>query len=152
MERRDVVLLAVLGLVALLLLLGAGAAALWWVRRRRKREADEEAAAKEPVKQQRNNGFLSLKTPLISTKTLGPSCLCENEEPVQRKQQQRSGASRSKTWLGAEGPSFFSPLLPFPFTVLCLILKPPADAAASDAATSDDAAAALWKGQPPPPC
>ncbi|KAE8741545.1 hypothetical protein FOCC_FOCC012929 [Frankliniella occidentalis] len=71
MERRDVVLLAVLGLVALLLLLGAGAAALWWVRRRRKREADEEAAAKEPVKQQRNNGFLSLKTPLISTKTLG---------------------------------------------------------------------------------
>ncbi|KAK3922867.1 Paired immunoglobulin-like type 2 receptor alpha [Frankliniella fusca] len=70
MERRDVVLLAVLGLVALLLLLGAGAAALWWVRRRRKREADEEAATKEPVKQ-RNNGFLSLKTPLISTKTLG---------------------------------------------------------------------------------
>lgn len=71
MELRDVRLLAVLGLVALLLLLGAGAAALWWVRRKRKREADEEAAAKEPVKQQRNNGFLSLKTPLISTKTLG---------------------------------------------------------------------------------
>ncbi|XP_052128391.1 synaptotagmin-7 isoform X3 [Frankliniella occidentalis] len=82
MERRDVVLLAVLGLVALLLLLGAGAAALWWVRRRRKREADEEAAAKEPVKQQRNNGFLSLKTPLISTKTLGTAGAPGNKSPA----------------------------------------------------------------------
>lgn len=82
MERRDVILTAVLSTVfALLLLVGALAACYWWHRRKRKRDGDDGSdvgdsggarlEAPPAGKEGRVNGFLSLKTPLISTKTLG---------------------------------------------------------------------------------
>jgi len=77
MERKDVIWTAVLSsLAALVALVGSLFACYWWQKRKRKREEEEEEA--EPVVMQhpvsslsRLNGFLSLKTPLISTKALG---------------------------------------------------------------------------------
>ncbi|XP_014228308.1 synaptotagmin-7 isoform X2 [Trichogramma pretiosum] len=79
MERRDVILTAVFGtLGALVVLFGLGLAAWLYLRARRSKQGEGEletgqnggsnAGAEKPPKK---NGFLNLKTPLISTKTLG---------------------------------------------------------------------------------
>ena len=76
MERRDVILTVVFGtLGALVVLLGLGLAAWLYLRAKRskQREADleqnnSEVSVEKPPKK---NGFLNLKTPLISTKPLG---------------------------------------------------------------------------------
>lgn len=79
MERRDVILTAVFGtLGALGLLLGLGLAAWLYLRARRSKQRDvdleerpdgaDAVPSQPPVKK---NGFLNLKTPLISTKALG---------------------------------------------------------------------------------
>lgn len=80
MQKRDVILTAVFSsLAALILLAGVGAACYFFHKRRRKRGDDEDDDVEGPStrlnpseeKKSRLNGFLSLKTPLISTKTLG---------------------------------------------------------------------------------
>ncbi|XP_065172530.1 uncharacterized protein [Atheta coriaria] len=87
MQKRDVVLTAVFSsLAALILITGVGAACYFFHKRRRKRDDDDEEdgceggsggggagmnRAEPSDKKSRLNGFLSLKTPLISTKTLG---------------------------------------------------------------------------------
>ncbi|KAJ8956283.1 hypothetical protein NQ318_015019 [Aromia moschata] len=79
MQKRDIVLTAVFSsLAALILIAGAGAACYFFHKRRRKRDEDEDSQMGRasrleaaPEKKSRLNGFLSLKTPLISTKTLG---------------------------------------------------------------------------------
>ncbi|KAF2879842.1 hypothetical protein ILUMI_26326 [Ignelater luminosus] len=80
MQKRDIILTAVFAsLAALILIAGVGAACYFYHKKRRKREDEDEddfadgapkvEAGRE--KKSRLNGFLSLKTPLISTKTLG---------------------------------------------------------------------------------
>jgi hypothetical protein len=80
MERRDVILMVVLSTLAALVTLGVTLfICYWWNKRKRKR--DEEGgndgtdvkvrADTGGSKEGRSNGFLSLKTPLISTKTFG---------------------------------------------------------------------------------
>lgn len=82
MQKRDIVLTAVFSsLAALILIAGVGAACYYFQKRRRKRDDEEESStgggtcsrleAGAEKKTGRLNGFLSLKTPLISTKTLG---------------------------------------------------------------------------------
>ncbi|GJQ85080.1 hypothetical protein Trydic_g3736 [Trypoxylus dichotomus] len=80
MQKRDVILTAVFSSLAALILIGGIAAACYFFhKRRRKRDEDEEEGGNGPSgkieatteKKSRLNGFLSLKTPLISTKTLG---------------------------------------------------------------------------------
>lgn len=80
MQKRDIILTAVFAsLAALILIAGVGAACYFYHKKRRKREDDDEddfadGAPKAEAgreKKSRLNGFLSLKTPLISTKTLG---------------------------------------------------------------------------------
>jgi hypothetical protein len=79
MERRDVILTAVFGtLGALGVLFGLGLAAWLYLRARRSKQRDTDiedrhdgpdAVGQQP--QVKKNGFLNLKTPLISTKALG---------------------------------------------------------------------------------
>lgn len=81
MQKRDVVLTAVFSsLAALILIAGIGAACYFFHKRRRKRDEDDDDEVQDgrlsrleagQEKKSRLNGFLSLKTPLISTKTLG---------------------------------------------------------------------------------
>lgn len=81
MQKRDIILTAVFSsLAALILLAGIGAACYFFHKRRRKRDEDDEEDSPDGTssrleagheKKSRLNGFLSLKTPLISTKTLG---------------------------------------------------------------------------------
>jgi len=79
MERRDVILTAVLSTLAALMTLGVTLfICYWWHKRKRKRDEEDgnDGGAKVRAesagnKEGRSNGFLSLKTPLISTKTLG---------------------------------------------------------------------------------
>ncbi|XP_031330455.1 synaptotagmin-7 [Photinus pyralis] len=81
MQKRDIILTAVFSSLAALILIAAiGAACYIYHKKRRKRDEDEEddfTADSTPKnegvreKKSRLNGFLSLKTPLISTKTLG---------------------------------------------------------------------------------
>ncbi|XP_045468700.1 synaptotagmin-7 isoform X3 [Harmonia axyridis] len=83
MQKRDVVLTAVFSsLIAILLIVGIAAACYFYHKRRRKQEDDFDDDSPEggqcsrvetsvPTKKSKLNGFLSLKTPLISTKTLG---------------------------------------------------------------------------------
>ncbi|XP_023713972.1 synaptotagmin-7 isoform X2 [Cryptotermes secundus] len=82
MERRDVILTAVLSTLAALITLGVTLfICYWWHKRKRKRDEEDgeqgdRGGAKVRMdtgasKEGRSNGFLSLKTPLISTKTLG---------------------------------------------------------------------------------
>ncbi|XP_044260578.1 synaptotagmin-7 isoform X4 [Tribolium madens] len=81
MQKRDIVLTAVFSsLAALILLAGIGAACYFFHKRRRKRDDDDDEDSPDGncsrieaghEKKSRLNGFLSLKTPLISTKTLG---------------------------------------------------------------------------------
>lgn len=80
MQRRDVILTAVFSsLAALILIAGIGAACYFFHKRRRKRDEEEEDSQQgtcsrldaSQEKKSKLNGFLSLKTPLISTKTLG---------------------------------------------------------------------------------
>ncbi|CAG9853559.1 unnamed protein product [Phyllotreta striolata] len=80
MQKRDVILTAVFSsLAALILIAGIGAGCYFFHKRRRKRDEDENDSQEVTVrkleegseKKSRVNGFLSLKTPLISSKTLG---------------------------------------------------------------------------------
>jgi hypothetical protein len=82
MERRDVILTAVLSTLAALITLGVTLfICYWWHKRKRKRDEEDGeqgggGGAKHRMdsgasKEGRSNGFLNLKTPLISTKTLG---------------------------------------------------------------------------------
>ncbi|KAJ9587097.1 hypothetical protein L9F63_028331 [Diploptera punctata] len=83
MERRDVILTAVLSTLAALITLGVTLfICYWWHKRKRKRDEEngcDDGGGGGKVRSdttnsgegKRSNGFLSLKTPLISTKTLG---------------------------------------------------------------------------------
>lgn len=85
MQRRDVILTAVFASIAALILIAGLAGACFYIhKRRRKRDEDEEestqvvskvdgnaAVGTSQEKKSKLNGFLSLKTPLISSKTLG---------------------------------------------------------------------------------
>nr|CAD7600129.1 unnamed protein product [Timema genevievae] len=90
MERREVILTAVFSTLAALASLAVLLFICYWWHHKRKRKRDEEntedADASTPSmttrmdgggggsgnsKEGRKNGFLSLRTPLISTKTLG---------------------------------------------------------------------------------
>lgn len=80
MERRDVFLTAILSTLAAVTTLGVTLVIcyLWHIRRRKRDEEtgcdDGDAKIRADSggnKEGRSNGFLSLKTPLISTKTLG---------------------------------------------------------------------------------
>jgi hypothetical protein len=80
MERRDVILTAILSTLAALITLGVTLFICYlWHKRKRKRDEEDgchdgEAKVRADTggsKEGRSNGFLSLKTPLISTKTLG---------------------------------------------------------------------------------
>ena len=79
MERRDVILTAVLSTLAALITLGVTLfICYWWHKRKRKRDEEDGNGGGSKIradcsgsKEGRSNGFLSLKTPLISTKTLG---------------------------------------------------------------------------------
>ncbi|CAG9832882.1 unnamed protein product [Diabrotica balteata] len=80
MQKRDVILTAVFSsLAALILVAGISAACYFFHKRRRKRDEEEEDSQEVTCrkmeegqeKKSRINGFLTLKTPLISTKTLG---------------------------------------------------------------------------------
>ncbi|KAF5284176.1 hypothetical protein FQR65_LT00176 [Abscondita terminalis] len=80
MQKRDIILTAVFScLAALILIAGIGAACYFYHKKRRKRDEEDEDECNENApkmemgreKKSRLNGFLSLKTPLISTKTLG---------------------------------------------------------------------------------
>ncbi|KAK7867359.1 hypothetical protein R5R35_008906 [Gryllus longicercus] len=92
MERRDVILTAVLSTLAALLALGVAlASCYWWHKRKRKRdeeerldELDRAPPAPAPGKEHgaRSNGFLSLRTPLISTKTLGTAGTPGSKSPA----------------------------------------------------------------------
>ncbi|KAI4454632.1 hypothetical protein MML48_9g00013092 [Holotrichia oblita] len=91
MQKRDVVLTAVFSsLAALILIGGIGAACYFFHKRRRKREDDDEEAMDGPSakieatteKKSKLNGFLSLKTPLISTKTLGTTGSPQAKSPA----------------------------------------------------------------------
>lgn len=76
MERRDIILTIVFSILGALLVIGSIVFVIYWCRKR-KRKRDEEHLDEEDLKQDggpsgdKKNGFLSLKTPLISTKTLG---------------------------------------------------------------------------------
>ncbi|CAK1593080.1 unnamed protein product [Parnassius mnemosyne] len=82
MKKRDIVIISILSCAALAVLFSI-AAYLYIRRRRRKREDDEDgtscairidqsgADSGREKNGTRLNGFLNLKTPLISTKTLG---------------------------------------------------------------------------------
>ena len=81
MERRDVILTAVFGtLGALGFLVGLAFAGWLYLRTRRSKQRDSdledqnehgEGASGSQQQTTKKNGFLNLKTPLISTKTLG---------------------------------------------------------------------------------
>ncbi|XP_049838279.1 synaptotagmin-7-like isoform X2 [Schistocerca gregaria] len=104
MERRDVVVTAVVCTVLALLLVGGSlAACYWWRRRKRKREADSDGGGEgggggggsgTPAKERRANGFLSLRTPLISTKALGSMGTSSGS---------KSGAAQSSSAAGTPG-------------------------------------------------
>lgn len=79
MERRDVILTAVFGTVGALAILIGLAFAMWQYLRRKSKQRDDDledqnengdgsSQQQQPTKK---NGFLNLKTPLISTKALG---------------------------------------------------------------------------------
>lgn len=88
MQKRDIILTAVFSTLAGLILLAVGLFACYWChKRKRKRDTDDmdeceggnsptvtlptTSAVHVEEKKSRLNGFLNLKTPLISTKTLG---------------------------------------------------------------------------------
>lgn len=80
MERRDVILTAVFGTFGALAILVGIALAMWlYLRARKSKQRDDDleeqnengdgsSGHQQPAKK---NGFLNLKTPLISTKALG---------------------------------------------------------------------------------
>ncbi|XP_073978141.1 uncharacterized protein [Rhodnius prolixus] len=71
MERKEVVVGVALVTGALLLLIAAGLALYFCCKRRRKPSADLESEPPSANAARTINGFLTLKTPLISTKALG---------------------------------------------------------------------------------
>lgn len=79
MQKRDIVLTAVFSSLAALILIGGIAAACYFFHKKRRKHDDEEdddctdgpSRLESGDKKSKINGFLSLKTPLISTKTLG---------------------------------------------------------------------------------
>ncbi|XP_023245877.1 synaptotagmin-7 isoform X1 [Copidosoma floridanum] len=108
MERRDVILTAVFGtLGALCVLLGVGVAVWLYLRAQRSKQRDVDLEDRrdtvEPNSQPppKKNGFLNLKTPLISTKALGnhsrPNA-SENEAQLET-----TGSPGSKSPAGVSG-------------------------------------------------
>lgn len=82
MERKGVILMAIFGTIGgLAVLVGLGLAAWLYLRVRRAKQQDEDleyqdaqgdSFVEEPqAKSGKKNGFLNLKTPLISTKVFG---------------------------------------------------------------------------------
>lgn len=80
MERRDVILTAVFGtLGALVILLGLALAMWLYLRARKSKQQDDDLedqnengeGSSQQQQSTKKNGFLNLKTPLISTKALG---------------------------------------------------------------------------------
>lgn len=80
MQKRDIILTAVFSTLAALITLAAALFVCHWChKRKRKRDDDNEdsshhlqhARCEGEEKKKGLNGFLNLKTPLISTKTLG---------------------------------------------------------------------------------
>lgn len=76
MERRDIILTAIFSTLGAILVIGSVLFVFYWCHKR-KRKRDEENMDDDDLKQDggqtsdKKNGFLSLKTPLISTKALG---------------------------------------------------------------------------------
>ncbi|KYM88551.1 hypothetical protein ALC53_03034 [Atta colombica] len=83
MERRDVILTAVFGTVGALAILVGLALAMWlYLRARKSKQRDDDLEdqndngdASSQQQSTKKNGFLNLKTPLISTKALGHKLL-----------------------------------------------------------------------------
>lgn len=80
MERRDVILTAVFGTVGALAILVGLALAMWlYLRARKSKQRDDDLedqndngdGSSQQQQTTKKNGFLNLKTPLISTKALG---------------------------------------------------------------------------------
>ncbi|KAK2583900.1 hypothetical protein KPH14_001171 [Odynerus spinipes] len=81
MERRDMILTVVFGTVgALAVIVGLGLAAWFYLRARKSKQRDDdledqnehgEGGGGQQTQPAKKNGFLNLKTPLISTKALG---------------------------------------------------------------------------------
>lgn len=79
MQKRDIIFTVVFTSLGVLVLIAGLGAAWYFFHKRRKREEDEEDLEQGTCrridvtkeKKSRLNGFLSLKTPLISTKALG---------------------------------------------------------------------------------
>lgn len=83
MQKRDVILTAVFSTLAALITLAAALFVCYWCHKRKRKRDTEDVDGDSPVtssarietsteeKKSRLNGFLNLKTPLISTKTLG---------------------------------------------------------------------------------
>ncbi|KYQ54961.1 hypothetical protein ALC60_06303 [Trachymyrmex zeteki] len=79
MERRDVILTAVFGTIGALAILVGLALAMWlYLRARKSKQRDDDLEdqndngdGSSQQQSTKKNGFLNLKTPLISTKALG---------------------------------------------------------------------------------
>ncbi|XP_069357119.1 synaptotagmin-7 isoform X4 [Maniola hyperantus] len=114
MKVRDVVLIAILG-ISTAAVLFALAAYLYIRRRRRKREDEEDgtscairadSTSTEPGREKnlsRLNGFLNLKTPLISTKTLGAQLETTSTSSPQAKSPATSSAGATAGASTAQG-------------------------------------------------
>lgn len=76
MERRDIILTVIFSTLGAILVIGSVLFVFYWCHKR-KRKRDEENMDDDDLKHEggqtsdKKNGFLSLRTPLISTKALG---------------------------------------------------------------------------------
>lgn len=76
MERRDIILTVIFSILGGILLIGSALFVFYWCHKR-KRKRDEENMDDDDLNKDggqtsdKKNGFLSLRTPLISTKALG---------------------------------------------------------------------------------
>ncbi|KAL0103288.1 hypothetical protein PUN28_017519 [Cardiocondyla obscurior] len=91
MERRDVILTAVFGTVGALAILVGLALAMWlYLRARKSKQRDDDLedqndngdGSSQQQQTTKKNGFLNLKTPLISTKALGTTGSPSSKSPA----------------------------------------------------------------------
>ncbi|XP_036140742.1 synaptotagmin-7 isoform X2 [Monomorium pharaonis] len=91
MERRDVILTAVFGTVGALAILVGLAFAMWlYLRARKSKQRDDDLedqndngdGSSQQQQSTKKNGFLNLKTPLISTKALGTTGSPSSKSPA----------------------------------------------------------------------
>ncbi|XP_066587956.1 synaptotagmin-7 isoform X2 [Prorops nasuta] len=93
MERRDVILTAVFGTVGALVVLGGIGLAIWlYLRARNSKQRDDDLEDQNEIRDDgggsqqqqptKKNGFLNLKTPLISTKAFGTTGNTASKSPA----------------------------------------------------------------------